>query len=365
MKEAPLPTAPDFSLDTVRLLAWTTLALVLMLVLSLVLLRWQRWRNAPRQAAFKAQWTALLMRCALGDDLSGQLPALKPKEHWAFLKLWLHCQMSLKGISRDRLATLGQAMGCQSLAMRKLTSQHAAERLMAILALGFLKDAQAQPALIEQLQQASTQTALHAGRALLDINASAHADRVVQALLARDHLELSLVSVLFKPFKTQLGQALMAQMNDSPQEPKVHTVAPARSLAWLRLARALSLHVPSQQLASCLAATDDIDLLIAAIRLMQDGQNTEALTAHAHHKDWRVRAQVALVLGRTGGHRDIDLLVQLTTDAQWWVRYRAMQSLLRIPGLPLQQIQAWVDRTGDSYAVNMLHSVLSEQRGNA
>ena len=102
------------------------------------------------------------------------------------------------------------------MAMRKLGSRYAAERLMAILALGFLKDASAQAALQSCLLQASSQTAVHAARALLEIDASRHANQVASALLARSDLDLSLVSAMLKPFRQRLRQALLTQLREDP-----------------------------------------------------------------------------------------------------------------------------------------------------
>ena len=352
--------APEFSLVTVRLLAWITLGFVLLLVLVLLLLRWLRWRSEPQKLAFRQQWSDILMRCAVGEDLNVELLTLKSSERWPFIKLWLHCQMSLKGPSRDRLAALAYDLGCQSMLMKKLTSNYAAERLMAILALGFLKDKQAQPALLDQLRGDSQQTALYAARALLEIDANAHALTAVQSMLAQKNLDFSLVSVLFKTFGSALSNAMATLMPRvlPPQMPDSDTKS--TPLQWLRLARALSLQVSAESLASFLSDTDDIDILIAAIRLMQGEQNTLVLKAHALHTDWRVRAQVARALGRIGQLHDVDLLVRMTTDSQWWVRYRATQALLRIPGLTLSRAQLLIQGTGDRFAVNMLESITSE-----
>lgn len=364
-----VPHAPEFSLDVVRWLAWTTLALVLMTVSGLLLLRWLRWRSEPHKAAFRQRWSEVLMRCALGEGLEGELPHLKSKERWAFMKLWLHCQLSIKGSSRDRLAALARAMDCQSMAMRKLASRHAAERLMAILALGFLKDQQAQPVLLEQLQQGEQQAAVHAARALLEIDAFAHAAQVVQRLVVLANLDFSLVSVLLKPYRGTLDKTMMDLMPSPELVQKPSSEAPASAsasaLQWLRLARAMSLQVPGERLDAFFSRTDDVDVLIAAARLMQGEQGTQALIVHAQHKDWRVRAQVAQALGRIGSLTDVELLARMTTDAQWWVRYRATQALLSMPGLSAQKVQAWIEGTGDRYAINMLHSVISEREAFA
>lgn len=349
-----MPHALDVSLSLAWLLACGTLGLVLLLILSLLLLRWVRWRREPQLQAFQARWRRLLMRCALGDDVQNELPLLQSRERWPFMKLWLHCQMSLHGPARDRLARLAQTLDCGPMALSRLNSLYAAERLMAILALGFLKDASAQPAVLEQMRSGGSQTVVYAARALLEIDARAHADEVVQTLLQRQNLDLSLVSVLHKPFRAQLQQVLLSQ-------------APAASssddqiLPWLRLARALTLQLPAQMLAPFLTDQRSTDVLIAAIRLFQGESGRGMVAAHARHEDWRVRAQVAQALGQIGMPNDADVLVHMTTDLQWWVRYRAAQALLRIPGLGPQRVRSLISTTQDRYAANMLAAVMAEE----
>jgi HEAT repeat protein len=369
MRESSVHSAFDFSLESVRIMAWVTLTLVFLLVVGLLGLRWVRWRAEPRKAAFRQQWSAILMRCAMGDDLTGQLPALRSRERWPWMLLWLHFQMSLKGPSCHALAKLGRTMGCSGMAMAKLGSPYAPERLMAILALGFLKDAQAQTALQAPLQEGSNQTAVYAARALLELDVQTHAAPVIGHLLVRPDLDFSLVSVLLKPFRQALADALMdcrhvlqpPALSSPAMLPNPAAESAEQTLQWLRLARALNVQMPGEVLASCLEAQQDAEVLMAAMRLVQDASGVAAVRLHAAHQDWRVRAQVAQALGQTGAFNDAQRLVQMATDAQWWVRYRAIQALLKMPGMGPHQALSLVEATGDRYALNMLQAALAEK----
>jgi len=348
-----MPRPPDFSLELAWALAWLTLALVGLIVLGLLGLRWARWRNAPRMAVFEARWRPLLMRCMAGEDVRAQLPQLAGRERWPFMKLWLHSQMSVQGPGRQRLADLGAAMGCREMALRRLRSTHYSERMVGLLALGFLRDASSSPQLLERLSRGSSHTVIYAGRALLEIDEGAHADAVVTALLACEGLDLSLASVMLKAFRRALHEAMRARWPDVSQ-------GNARVLAWLRLARALKLQMPTPLLAPFLKPEQDTDVLIAAIRLVQGEQGASLVAAQATHADWRVRAQAARALGYIGSMQDVPLLLQLVTDAQWWVRYRSAHALLRIPGMDPAQVLERVTATQDRYALSMLKAVLAE-----
>lgn len=348
-------STPDFPLPWAWALAFSTLGLVALLVLGLLLLRWVRWREAPRRARQRAHWQALLMQTVVGDPLPSPLPVLAERDRWPFLREWLHAQMVLRGPCRQRLAALGRAMACSQTALQRLDNRHPAERLVAVLALGFLGDPAHAPLLLQRLPQASMRTAVHLSHALLELDAQAHAPVVVQRLLCEPGLDLARVSVLLKPFRSTLAQALMEQ-------PPLASDDPARTLRWLRLALALQLQLPTPLLAPLLHSGQDPEVLMAAIRLVQGEQGDAWVLAHAQHPDWRVRVQVARALGHIGGASAADVLLRLVTDAQWWVRYRAAQSLLRLPGVAASQVVERIAATGDRYALNMAHAVLAERR---
>ena len=352
------PRMLDFPVGMAWGLAWLTLALVAAMVLGLLLLRAWRWRREPQLAAFEAHWQPVLLACIAGEAPGVALPSLRAHERWPFMKLWLHSQMSVHGPGRERLAALGLAMGCREMALSRLHSSHSAERLVGMLALGFLRDARSVPELRAQLTRPSHHGAVYAGRALLEIDATAHADAVAQALLQAPGLDLSLASVLLKPFRAMLGQALQQHL---PALPAGDASAAEAALRWLRLADALKLQLPLALLAPFLTAEQDIELLMAAMRLYQGEQGADVLTVHAQHPDWRVRAQLARALAHVGSAAQLPLLARLAADAQWWVRYRATQALLALPGLSREQIHAAVAATGDRYAQSMLQAVLAEQ----
>lgn len=344
-----MPLGLDLTLSLARWLAWGTLIMVGLMVLILLILRWVRWRRAPRLADFEIEWLPRLMACALGDRVVA-VP-LKRWQRWPFMKMWLRAQMSLKGLSQERLAVLGRAMGCSPMALQRARSPYLSERMVGILALGFLRETQYVPLLLERLTEGGAQQSVYAGRALLEIDAHAHVDAVATALVTNSGLDISLTSVVLKPFRSQMANALLSK---SPQ--------PGDSLAlpWLRLVHALQLQVPMAMLIPFLQQDEDIECLISAIRLAQGELGGAALAAQALHADWRVRAQVARALGFIGGPAEIPVLTKLLTDAQWWVRYRAAHALLKIPGMSADQLMVRAQITQDRYALSMAQAVIAE-----
>lgn len=299
------------------------------------------------------------MRWAMGDKVYDPLPVLKAQERWPFMKLWLHSQMSLQGSGRQRLAELGLRMGCREMALARIDSTHYSERMVGVLALGFLQDRSSVPTLKERLASGNGQSMIYAARALMEIDQVEHGAAVVHALLTFEDLDFALVSVLLKPFKTRLEAVLMPAC-PGPQGAN-GAASHAQAFQWLRLAQALKLLVPQWRLTPFLSSEQHIEILIAALRLVQGEQGTEVVACHAKHPDWRVRVQVARALGRIGGLMHQPVLLGLLTDGQWWVRYRSAQALWQMPGMRHDPLLAKVLATNDRYALSMLHAVRSEK----
>ena len=349
----------DFSLTLAWWLAWTTWLMLVLIAIGLLLLRWVRWRNAPRMAAFQAYWRPMLMRWAMGDQVNETMPVLKAQERWPFMRLWLHCQMSLQGPGRQRLAELGLRMGCREMALARVDSKHYSERMVGLLALGFLLDRSSVPTLKDRLESGNGQSMIYAARALMEIDQVEHGAAVVHALLTCEGLDFALVSVLLKPFKTRLEAVMLPEC---PQPQAAMGEAPhAQAFQWLRLVQALKLLVPQWRLTPFLSSEQHVEILIAALRLVQGEQGAEAVACHVQHPDWRVRVQVARALGRIGGLMHQPILLGLLTDKQWWVRYRSAQALLQMPGMHHEELLANVIDTQDRYALSMLHAVRSEK----
>jgi HEAT repeat protein len=70
--------------------------------------------------------------------------------------------------------------------------------------------------------------------------------------------------------------------------------------------------------------------------------------------------QAAVLLGRIGRPADAGRLEKLLTDREWWVRYRAAQSLLRLPTLRREDLEPIRSRLRDPYACDALELAMAE-----
>ncbi len=80
------------------------------------------------------------------------------------------------------------------------------------------------------------------------------------------------------------------------------------------------------------------------------------LIAGAQDTRWEMRAVVATALGAFGAEESADTLLTLLCDREWWVRYRAAETLTHCADL--QTLMKRVEQTGDKYAAEMMHFAL-------
>ena len=83
------------------------------------------------------------------------------------------------------------------------------------------------------------------------------------------------------------------------------------------------------------------------------------IAAMAKSERWELRAVVASALANFGVDENTDTLVDLLCDREWWVRFRAAESLIH--SKHIKSIQTNVKKREDRYAQEMLQFALDKQ----
>jgi HEAT repeat protein len=136
-------------------------------------------------------------------------------------------------------------------------------------------------------------------------------------------------------------------------------LSPDRLPRALRIAEALRVELPAEALRAALD-NQAVAVVTAALRIV----NTPLLQAQVRerlaHADWQVRVQAAKALGRIGDRSDVERLVALLADREWWVRYRAAQALVELPWMQRADLEALRASLDDRFAADMLAQVTAE-----
>lgn len=331
---------------------WTgigALALTLLLGAEIVFLRIKLRRTERLEQKAVAKWRPIL-NAALFEDKIESLPRLASRERIAFLRLWVHLHESVRGAASKSLNDVAYRLGCDAYARRLLSKGNRAEKLLAVLALGHMRDAQAWPALLKQAGASDNVTSLYALWGLVQIDGKLAAECMTPFFIERDDWALSRVVNILVDARQDCEAVLISLLP---------TLDAGRLPRALRIVEGLRANLPVPVISELLRR-DSVDVVIGALRITTSPALLDDVKALASHPDWQVRVQVAKTVGRLGGPGEIKVLERLLTDSQWWVRYRAAHALVALPFLDNAAIASMAERCDDRFAADMLRQVQEE-----
>lgn len=350
-----VPSTPSDALLALAFWAGVaSLALTLVMALSIAVLRTRLRRAERREAAFLAVWRPAMLEVLAGGPLRG-LPPLASADQVSFLKYWSYLQESLRGSAHQTLNQIGRALKVPQFAQHWLVHGRRTDKLLAILALGHLRDKSAWDALFAQAVSDDNLVSLQAARALLQTDPVRGAQHLMPLIIKRHDWDITRLAGMLAGSRTELESLL-------PR--KITRVDPANMGRLMRLAEALQLSLPAEVLAYLVDPARPVDILVAGLRLVNRTELLPQVRSYVWHADWRVRVQAVKCLGRIGEPADVPLLTDAVQDREWWVRYRAAQALAGLPFVSADALSALRMDSPDRYAQDILAQVLAE-RGSA
>ena len=342
------PPDPFFSYAV--LIDAIALILTLLLILAAIYLRMALNRRVQQERDFFAVWRPLMLS-SLDSSVPAGLPSLASSDRMYFLKLWNDLMRSASGNASGNLIRIALGVGADRFSRRMLRHGSRAECLLATIALGYLRDHSARDALVTQTMAADSVTSLHAFHALVRIDADTAASELTPLMLAREDWPVAQVASILQPAQS----AFMLPLLEATAETRATHLA-----RTLRLIEALHLTLPHATIASLLQQ-ENPETVIGALRIANDVGLLPLIRQHLHHPDWRARLQSARALGRIGEYTDVNRLVPLLADKEWWVRYRSAQALVGMSFFSLTEAEMLRTNLSDRFARDMLAQAIAER----
>jgi HEAT repeat protein len=345
-------TADHLALQAALALGAIALVVTVGLTLQVLAMRALATRRRAAQLAAVQRWRPLMLRAAAGDSIV-EPPPLGRAERVPVLLLWNRMQDGLRGRAHDGLNALAAQLGLPALARRYAAQRRGRQRLIGLRTLGHLGQMQDWERLIGLLDHPRSQVSLAAARALLRVNAQRAAPFVIDQFLARSDWPVPQVGTLLREAGADaIGFALAQRLLDSP---------PAQQVRLLPLARVTEAPGRGSVVDTVLEMATEPAVLSATLQLVHGPAIRPRVEVLCSHPDWQVRSYAALALGRLGDAGDRKLLISMLSDREWWVRYRAAQSLLQLPGFDHVAALALRSALTDRYARDMVGQVLAER----
>lgn len=290
----------------------------------------------------------------MADDLDGKTDVLvlRRGSRTKLLREWCRFRTLVRGSCCSSLEMLAEELGLVHVARRLLQRRSVSNQLLAVQALGFLRDDDSWSDIEVLLETENITVSITAATALIHIDAKKAIGLIMPMIGERASWP-----------RTQVGRMLNLAGPDVVTGPLCQAIETADSEEACRLLRfyeSASMKDFDSLVAQLLNTRNEPALIAAALKSLRGQLPSRMIEAFANHKAWFVRMQAANMLGRSGRREDYKTLEPLLADTEWWVRYRAAQAITRLPFLGPNALRKLRDRQKDRYARDILLQALAE-----
>jgi hypothetical protein len=325
---------------------------VLLLLVALAIRQYLRHEERVRARIVKV-WRPLLTRVAIEEEEPPTLPRLAARHRPFLMDEWNALQDAVRGGSSERLNALALRLGLDGEAHGLMNSRQVGKQILAIRAVGHLRDPGAWSVLQDFLGAPNALVSFYAAAALVQIDAQRAMPGIMSQLAERESWPGEAMARLIVDAGTQVASEPIRVLMLSLPPTKVPPLLP-----WL--ARVDSILANEVAVELLRRHRDDAHVVAAALLVVLEPQELPGLLQFATAADADVRKNLAQILGRLGGPAETGLLMQLMGDRVWWVRYRAGQSLLKLLGTDSLTLDTLRAQLTDPYALDMLAHVRAE-----
>lgn len=334
--------------------AGIAVALATMLFLYSLGLRFARIWHDRAMARRRQRWWPIIAGAALRFEPGNEqvLAPLYRGSRLALLREWCRFRVQIKGGSGNTLGLLADELGLRRVARRMLRGRSKSNRLLAIQALGFLRDSHSWDELARQLEHSDVAIAITAATALVHI----HPEKAISLIIPM---------ISYRPTwpRTQLGRILNLAGPLTVTGPLCEAIEQADSDVACRLLQFIesaTINDVDSLAARLLLKRTEPTLVAALLKSVRGQLPVQMIEKFACHKVWFVRMQAASLLGRSGRREDYGVLEPLLSDQEWWVRYRSAQAIVKLPFLGPKALRKLLQRQQDRYAQDILRQAMAE-----
>ena len=330
----------------VAVVAMTLVMLTVILVMRRLALR--RERNHARAIAL---WRPLIV--VTPRDAPASMPELRDRDASGFIQVWNEVHEPLRGRTTENLARIAREVGLEERLYGALHSITFHDRVMAIIALGHVRNEASFSHIVRYLDDKSPIMSLCAARALMQVDPVQAIPELVPRIVERtDWSQGSIAAILQESDEAAVAEPLARALLQASAESAPRLL---RFLAGVSPAAATP-HIR----ANLGSATDEV-MVSTCLQVMTGQDELDCVRPLLAHPRWHLRMQAAVTLGRLGVPGDEQRLIGMLSDRQWWVRYRASQALLGLRFISADRVQEIRAAQADAYAQGIIDHVLAER----
>ena len=310
--------------------------------------------RAKRRARFIHLWRNVFASAMLSevDAREMALPKIHPKDHTDLLEEWNRTRSIVAGSAVENLILLARRAGIPILAQKLFQKHRVRSKILAVQTFGHLSDATRRQEILDLLNHENTALSITAAEAAVEIDADFAIKIIVPMIEKRRDWPKNRVSNLLRVAGSErISEPLYRAIRSADDNNKAYL---------LQFVRLVETQVLDALVDDLIRNSAHPGVLNAALKLVSGYNGVPRIAALTQHDVWFVRMQSAKVLGRIGSEEHLALLESLLDDSEWWVRYRAAQSITSLPFMGPNKLRQFRDRQTDRYARDILSQSFAE-----
>ncbi len=317
-------------------------------------LRFATLTSDRRRSRFLAAWRDVFAAAMLSRRAAEcvELPKVRRDERVDLLEEWNRACSIVDGDAAENLMILAHRTEIPGLAKKLLTKRRMSSKILAAQTLGHLRESGVRQQIHDLVEHENTALSITAALALVAIDADFGISAVIPMIEQRRDWPKNRVSILLRMAGSErISEPLYREIRSAEDGAKTYLLG----FAWLIEAQVLDALVTD-----LLRESKDPGVINASLKLVSGFSGVPRIASLTQHSVWFVRMQAAKVLGRIGQQEHLSLLESMLDDREWWVRYRAAQSITSLPFLGPNELRRLRDRQEDRYAADMLQQTFAE-----
>jgi hypothetical protein len=284
---------------------------------------------------------------------SSELPSVNRYHLYEFHHFWNNLTDSLRGDMRDILVRLAYDLRLDKSALKMLRHGNIKKRFMAIATLGHMRDDAAWDDLVRLLEDSNSYLSFSAARAMALINPEAAIELIIPLMTARADWAAFNMSGILKaagPDATSVPLAEAALNADAED-----------SVILLKYLDLIDYSSAKRVIMELLKSAVVEEVISSCLKSLKDPDGLDIVRRYAMHDCWFIRVQAASALGRIGTEDDKLRLIEMLSDSEWWVRYRAAKALENLPFVSSEEVSNIQADHHDRFSRDILKQAIAER----